>query len=175
MLETMRDRGKFWTPAPDPASDRIEREGLSAGFVRGLHQVLISGDLEKAVAAIAPSAQEVGVWGLAERMPVSLRIARDRALLVSIEPLEVVPGWRDGYVATPCDDGHAVIELSGHALADLVAEAVSADLAAGSRSATILFAGVSVLLYRPAPEAARLHVESPLAAYVWRWLDTRHR
>lgn len=173
MLETMRDRGTFWTPAPDPASDRIERDGLSASFVSGLHQVLISGDLKKAVAAIALSAQEVGLWGMAERMPISLRIARDRALLVSTEPLGATPGWRDGYVATPCGDGYAVIELSGPAVADLVAEATSADLAAGSRSAAILFAGVAALLYRTTPETARLHVESPLVGYVWRWLEGR--
>ncbi|MEO3385420.1 hypothetical protein [Mesorhizobium sp. CAU 1741] len=172
MLETMRDRGKFWTPAPG-LSARIERNDFSAGFVTGLQQVLISGDLDKAAAAIAPSAREVGLWGLAEGTQTWVRFARDRALLVSTASLEIAPGWRDGYVATPCDDGYAVIDLSGPALPEVVAEATSADLEAGSPSAAILFAGVTALLYRSNPRTARLHVESPLAAYLWRWLEER--
>lgn len=173
MLETMRDRGRFWTPAPDMAVAAIERAGFSARFRGGLGQTLLSGDLAAAIATLAPGAPEVGLWGLASQEPLWLRIARDRALLVSAAPLDLAPGWRDGFVATPCDDGYAVIELAGAAMPDVLAEGISAALAAGSRSAAVLFAGVPILLYRTGAETARIHVESALATYLWTWLERR--
>lgn len=173
MLETMRDRGKFWTPAPDRAVVRIEREGLSARFLSGLGQTLVSGDLDAALSTIAPGAPEFGLWGLADTESFSVRVARDRALLVTPAPLAVVSGWRDGFVATPCDDAFAVVEISGEGLLELVSEATSVSLDAGSRSAAVLFAGVTVFLYRSGPATARLHVEAPLAAYLWSWLEER--
>lgn len=173
MLETMRDRGKFWTPAPDWRTARIERDGLSARRIAGLGQTLISGNLRAGVAALAPGAPEAGLWSLLETDRYLVRIARDRGLLVTSESLHVAPGWREGYVATPCDDAYAVIELAGDRLANVMAEATSADLEAGSRSAAVLFAGVTVFLYRAGASTARLHVESPLASYLWKWLDER--
>lgn len=174
MRETMRDRGQFWSPAPDRAA-LLEGDGFAARCVAGLGQTLVSGDLTAGIAALAPGAGEVGLWGVAEAVPYVLRIARDRALLVTPSPLGIAPGWRDGFAATPCDDGYAVIEILGAALGEVIAEAVSADLDAGSRSAAVQFAGVAALLYRTSPGTARLHVESPLAAYLWTWLEIRRR
>lgn len=174
MSETMHDRGIFWAPAPDMAKAEIERDDLSAVFVTGLHQTLISGELDVAMAAIAPHAYEVGLGGDSKaNAAVWVRIARDRALLVSSQPLDIVAGWRDGYVVTPCDDAWAVLDLSGLALYDVIAEAMSADIDAGSRSAAVLFADIPVLLYRTSLSSIRLHVERPLAAYLWRWLEDR--
>ncbi|TYR32283.1 hypothetical protein FY036_10730 [Mesorhizobium microcysteis] len=173
MLETMRDRGKFWTPVPDWTTARIERDGLSVRRIAGLGQMLISGDLRGAVAGLAPGVSEIGLWSLAEADSYFVRSARDRGLLVTPAPQHVAPGWREGYVATPCDDAYAVLELAGSGLAEMVAEATSVDLEAGSRSAAVLFAGVTVFLYRTAPSTARLHVESPMASYLWKWLDER--
>lgn len=173
MADTMRDRGTFWRPAPDRAAAGIEGDGFSARFVSGLGQTLVSGKLDAARAVLLPGAPEVGLWGIAPQDGYGVRIARDRALLVTPSPLTVEPGWRDGFAASPCDDAFAVIELSGDALPELVAEATSADLEAGSRSAAVLFAGLTVFLYRTAPATARLHVESPLAACLWTWLEER--
>ena len=53
----------------------------------------------------------------------------------------------------------------------LAAEGTAAVLDGGSPSASVVFAGVPCLLYRTAPQAARLHVESPFAAYIWTWLE----
>lgn len=172
MRETMRDRGRFWTPAPDPDAV-LERDGFCARRVCGLGQTLVSGDLAAAVAALAPGAPQVGLWQVAESGVFGVRIARDRCLLVTPAPPGVEPGWRDGFAATPCDDAFAVIEISGEALDPLVAEAVAADLSSGSGSAAVPFAGVAALLYRLDARTARLHVESPLAAYLWAWLDGR--
>ena len=172
MRETMRDRGKFWTPAPD-WSVPLAGEGFSARCISGLGQILVSGDLAAATAALAPGAGEVGLWQVAAGECYRVRIARDRALLVTPSPLAVEPGWRSGYAATPCDDAFAVIEISGAALPDIMAEAVAADLDAGSRSAAVQFAGSTALVYRTAPQVARLHIESPLAAWLWAWLSGR--
>ena len=106
--------------------------------------------------------------------PCVVRIARDRALIVSAGQLAVEPGWRsDGWAATPADDVYAVLEIEGAGLPALVSEATSADLDAGSPSASVMFAGIPCLLYRTGQTTARLHVERPLATYVWHWLERR--
>lgn len=172
MLETMHDRGKFWTPSPGEAAI-LAGNGFEARCVCGLGQTLVSGNLPHALAMLAPGAPETGLWAIASADSYSVRLSRDRALVVTPAPLDVAPGWRDGYVATPCDDAYAVVDLSGSDLRSIVAEAASADLEGGSRSAALLFAGVPVMLYRIAQDTARLHVERPLLAYLWQWLDGR--
>lgn len=173
MPDAMDDRGQFWNPQPDWGTARIERDGYSVRGIPGLGQTLVSGNLGAALADLMPDAPEAGLWSVAEGEPLAVRIARDRALLVSSSPLGVAPGWREGYVATPCDDACAVLEISGAALREIVAEGTFVDIEAGSRSAAVLFAGVTVFLYRTGPETARLHVEAPLAAYLWAWLEGR--
>lgn len=172
MPDAMRDRGLFWSAAPSRAA-AIARSDVSARFVSGLGQTLVSGDIDGAIAALACGAPCVGLWELVEDERFAVRMARDRALIVSASPLDATVGWRDGFAATPCDDGFAVIEIAGEGVRDIVAEATAADLDSGSLSAAILFAGVGALLYRTGPDTARIHVEAPLAAYLWRWLEER--
>ena len=172
MADKMHDRGNFWRPVPAP-TDVMQAPGFEARFIAGLSQTLVTGNLDAARAGLVPGAPEVGLWGLATDREYWVSIARDRALLVSPTPLQVAPGWRDGYVATPCADAYAILDLSGDDLPQVIAEATSADLEAGSRSAAVLFAGVPAFLYRTAPSTGRLHVESPLAAYLWTWLAER--
>lgn len=173
MPDAMDDRGQFWNPEPDWATARIERDRYSVRRVLGLGQTLASGNLGAALADLMPDAPETGLWSVMEVDNFSVRIGRDRALLVSPAPLDITPGWRNGYVVTPCDDAYAILEISGAALREIVAEGTSVDIEAGSRSAAVLFAGVTVFLYRTGPETARLHVEAPLAAYLWAWLEGR--
>lgn len=173
MPEAMHDRGQFWRPQPDWGTARIERDGYMVRRILGLGQALASGEIDAAIAEFTPDAPEAGLWSVVEAGPFAVRIGRDRALLVSPAPLGVAPGWRNGYVVTPCDDAYATLEISGAALREIVAEGTSVDIEAGSRSAAVLFAGVTVFLYRTGPETARLHVEAPLAAYLWAWLEGR--
>lgn len=173
MPDAMHDRGQFWNPQPDWGTARIERDGYSVRGIPGLGQTLVSGNLDAALADLMPGAPEIGLWSVVEAESFAVRIGRDRALLVSPAPLDIAPGWRNGYVATPCDDACAILEVSGTALREIVAEGTSVDIEAGSRSAAVLFAGVTVFLYRTGPETARLHVEAPLAAYLWAWLEGR--
>jgi len=172
VAETMRDRGAFWSPAPDWASARVDRPGWSARRLSAHGRTLVSGDLAAAKASLAPDAAEVGLWGISPSQPAFLRMARDKALLVTPQPLAVASGWNAaGFVATPCDDGYAAFEISGEGLRDVICEATAADLDAGSPSAAIVFAGVAGILYRRAESVAVLEVESPLSAYIWSWLE----
>ena len=168
---TMRDRGLFWRPVPDWPSAEIGRGGWSARRKSGLGQTLVSGDVEAAIDDLAHGAAEVGLWGITDTDRVLVRIARDKALLVTPSPIAFEPPSRGVFVATPADDAWAVFDLSGGDIADLVAQATAVDLGAGSRSASLMFAGVPALLYRTSPDAARLHVEAPLATYLWTWLE----
>lgn len=169
--ETMRDRGLFWRSVPDWPGEGLQRDGFSCRPIAGLGQTLISGDVEAGAALLMPGTAQVGFWGLHEGDGVLVRIARDKALLVSARPL--APDARRhgaGFVASPCDDAYAVLEMSGPSLREVVACATAADPDMGSPSAAILFAGVPALLYRTSPDVARLHVEAPLAAYLRDWL-----
>lgn len=164
-----------WTPVPtDWAGTAIQGDGFSARRVLGLGQTLVSGDLTAASAALAPGAPTVGLWQAAETLPAFVRIARDRALLVSERPLAVEDGCRtEGFALSTADDVWAVLEIEGEALADLMAEGAAADFSRASPSAATLFAGAPALIYRTTPSTARLHVESPLLPSVWRWLEMR--
>ena len=171
MREAMDDRGRFWLPVPDWRTASLDGEGWRARRIPDVRQTLVSGDLGAARSVLAPGLVEVGLWEIAESGAAVVRIARDRALIVSISsPPMAAPGWHDRFAVSPCDDLYAVLEISGASVADVVAEATAVDFTDGSRSAALLFAGVSCLLYRSGPQTARLHVESPFAAYIWTWL-----
>ena len=168
------DRGVFWTPSPDWRQDEIRRDGFMARRISRISQVLVSGNLTAAKIALARGAPEVGLWQVADGASYCVRMARDRMLVVSILPLTFTPGWHaGGWAATPADDLYAIIQIEGRDLERLIAEGTGADLAAGSPSASILFAGVPVLLYRITPQTAHLHVDASHAAYLWTWLETR--
>lgn len=164
-----------WTPLPAGWPEAaIRGDGFSARRVLGLGQTLVSGDFSAASAALGASLPRVGLWETAESLPALVRIARDRALLVSERPLALEDGWRaEGFALSQADDAWGVLDLGGEALPDLMAEGASADLSLGSPSASTLFAGVPALIYRTGSNTARLHVEAPLLPYVWRWLETR--
>ena len=173
MREAFPDPMAKWTPTPDWRAARLARPDWRAAPVLGLHQTLLSGDLAAGFAALSPKLESVGLWRIAPA-PAAIRIARDRALVVSSQAPVLPWGWHDaGWAATDASDAFIVFELAGAALRSLVAEATSADLDADSPSAAIQFAGVAALLYRATEDCARLHVEFPFAPYVWRWLETR--
>ncbi|MBS3651099.1 hypothetical protein KEU06_21025 [Pseudaminobacter sp. 19-2017] len=170
----MAEREQFWSAPPEWETAEITRAGFSARPVLGLGQVLVSGQFDAARETLAPGAPEAGLWSVIEGDRYLVRIARDRALLVTSQPLAIQSGWHaQGFATSPADDGWSVFELGGEGLRDVIAEAVSADLDRGSPSAAVQFAGTTALLYRTAENRARLHLERAVAAYVWQWLETR--
>jgi hypothetical protein len=142
----------------------------------GLHQILVSGRIDKAALSLCPGAVEVGLWGLAAADRILVRVARDRALIVAASPVTVSEGWNpEGWCATVMSDAYRIFEIGGPRLADLVGGAVSADFRKGSPSAAVQFANIEALLYRTGETRARLHVEAPLAPYAWRWMEEQVR
>lgn len=159
-----------WPPARGDAELLVDRPRLTARRLDGLGQTLISGDLNAAVASLAPGAPMLGLYALAPAGAHALRIGRTSALLVTPAPLSVVDGWRDGWCATSVDDGWAVVEVSGEDAPQALMQATSADLAAASPSAAVLVFGLRGLLART-PSGFRVHVEAPWLETLLGWLD----
>jgi hypothetical protein len=159
-----------WPPARGGAELLIDRQRLTARRLGELGQTLISGDLEAAVAGLAPGAPMLGLYALAPQGTHGLRIGRSSALLVTPAPLAVADGWRDGWCATSVDDGWAAVEVSGEDTSLALMQATSADLASGSPSAAVLVFGLRGLLTRT-PCGSRVHIESPWLETLLTWLD----
>ena len=159
-----------WSRARRPEGRLIDRPRLVADALSGRGHALISGDLEAAIGALAPGAPLIGLHAVAPAGAHALRIARDRALLITPAPLGAAGGWRDGWCATSVDDGWAAVEISGPDAPLALMQGTSADLAAGSPSAAAMFAGLRCLLART--EAGfRLHFEAPWLEALLTWLE----
>jgi hypothetical protein len=159
-----------WPPARGRVGLLIDRPRLRARALDGLGQTLVSGDLEAAVAALAPGAPILGLYALAPEGAHALRIGRASALLITPAPLAVAEGWRDGWCATSVDDGWAAVEVSGADAPQALAEGTSANLAAGSPSAAVVVFGLRALLGRT-QVGFRIHLEAPWLETLLAWLD----
>jgi hypothetical protein len=159
-----------WLPARGGSELLIDRQGLVARRLVGLGQTMISGDLDAAVAALAPGSPMLGLYALAPRGAHALRIGRTSALLITPAPLAAADGWRDGWCATSVDDGWAAVDLSGDDAPHALMQATSADLASGSPSAAAMIFGLRGLLART-PSGLRVHVESTWLETLLNWLD----
>jgi hypothetical protein len=76
-----------WPPARGGAELLIDRQRLTARRLGGLGQTLISGDLDAAIAELAPGAPMLGLYALAPESAHALRIGRASALLITPGPL----------------------------------------------------------------------------------------
>jgi hypothetical protein len=159
-----------WPAARGAAGLLIDRQRLTVRRLGGLGQTLISGDLDAAVADLAPGAPMLGLCALALNGAHALRIGRQNALLVTPAPLTPQEGWRDSWCATSVDDGWAAIEISGDDAPRALMEATSADLASGSPSAAVLVFGLRGLLARTA-SGFRVHFEAAWLETLLVWLD----
>jgi hypothetical protein len=159
-----------WAPARGGAELLIDGQRLAARRLSGLGQTLISGDLDAAIADLAPGAPMLGLYALAPEGAHGLRIGRTSALLVTPAPLATAEGWRDGWCATSVDDAWAAVEVSGEDASQALMQATSADLASGSPSAAVIYFGLRGLLVRT-PSGFRVHVESPWLETLLTWLD----
>lgn len=169
MRET-RTREMEW-PAPRGGAELLaDRPRLTTRRLVGLGQTLISGDIDAGLAALAPGAPILGLYALASESAHGLRIGRRSALLVTPTPLAASEGWRDGWCATPVDDGWAAVEVSGDDVAQALMQATSADLASGSHSAAVLVFGLRGLLART-QTGFRVHIETTRLETFIAWLD----
>ena len=159
-----------WPPARGGAEPLIDRQRLIARRLGGLGQTLISGNLDAAVAGLAPGAPMLGLYALAPESAHTLRIGRMSALLITPAPLAVMDGWRDGWCATNVDDGWAAVDVLGADAPRALMQATAADLASGSSSAAVFVFGLRGLLART-PSGFRVHIESPWLETLLTWLD----
>ena len=175
-------REMLLSPPRDGGELLIDRQRLAARRRSGLGQTLISGDLDAAIAELAPGAPMLGLYALASEGAHALRIGRTSALLVTPAPPigrseerpsldgPCIEGWRDGWCATSVDDAWAAVEVSGQDATQALMQATSSDLASGSPSAAVIFFGLRGLLVKT-PAGFRVHVESPWLEALLTWLD----
>jgi hypothetical protein len=159
-----------WSPARSPEGLLVTRPGFAVHGHSGLGQTLVSGDVEAALRALAPGAPLLGLHAFAPTTAHALRIARDRALIVTRAPIGAADGWRDGWCATSLDDAYAVLDIEGAGAGSVLMQGTTVDLAACSPSAALMFAGQRCLLARLAG-GFRLHVERPRLEAMLTWLD----
>jgi hypothetical protein len=159
-----------WPPARGAAGLLIDGRRLAAQRLSGLGQTLVSGDLDAAIATLAPGAPILGLYALAPEGAHALRIGRTSALLVTPAPLVTTDGWRNGWCATSVDDAWAAVEVSGEDAGNALMQATSADLASGSPSAAVMVFGLRGLLVRTS-SGFRVHVEAPWLETLLAWLD----
>ena len=172
--KVMPDPMAKWTPSPAWTAAQIVRADWSAKPILGLSMALVAGNIAAATSALAPNLSRVGAWQMVSASDHVLRIARDKALVVTLAPIPFETGWNAaGFSVTDASTAYGVIEIAGEALADIIAEATAVDIDSGSRSASLLFAGVVCLVVRTAPNVARVYLEAGHMTYIWRWLETR--
>jgi hypothetical protein len=158
-----------WPLARGVAGLLIDRPRLTARRLDALGQTLISGNLEAAVAGLAPGAPTLGLYALPPSSAHALRIGRTSALLITPAPLDAADGWRDGWCATSVDDAWAAVEILGADAPQALMQATSADLVSDSPSAAVLVFGLRALLART-PSGFRFHVEAPWLETLLTWL-----
>lgn len=169
----MRDLAEKWPAAPDWQAAVLNLGGVIVKTVSGLNQSLVSGDLAAWADFSGIVGQGAGANDLVRGDRYALRVARDRMLVVSARPLTVAPGWhRQGFAVTNMDAALHVFDIAGPGVPRLLARATTAAPDANSTSAALLFAGVSVCVYRfEDAQHIRVHVDRGLAPYLWEWLE----
>lgn len=159
-----------WGGRTPSAGEALEIGSVRAVIEPEMNALMISGDLAAALAEFSPEARMVGLGEDCGTGDHALRIARDRVLLITRGALDVEPGWHPaGYAVSRAGDLFAAVTLSGPDAVSIIAEGVTVDLASGSPSAAILFAGQFALLARRGEDFC-LWIERPMLPWLWTWL-----
>lgn len=169
----MHDLGQYWPPLADWDKVRIERHGLTVRPVPGLSRHLVSGALSAFADLAGLYGEGVGALGLAMGERYMVRLARDRMLVVGLEGELATGGWHEaGFAVTDVSAAFQAFEIEGALSSGLLAEATAIDPAHPGPSASVVFAGMLVILHAHG-EADRLllHVERSQANALWSWLE----
>lgn len=170
----MLDHAAKWDAEPDWGIAQIDARGIRIRSLDLPEQVWVSGDLVAFGKASGLDCQGAGALGVVRGDVYTVRLGRNRLLVVGALTPAISEGWNDaGYAVTAMGGANHVFELDGQNLDDLLAMATTIDLVAPSPSASVGFASTPAVLYRHEPSGRlRLHVERGLAVYVWTWLRT---
>lgn len=166
----MVDFDQLWKAVPEREAMRVTTAIGSIRRVEGLSQYVVSGDIGAAAAGVGVDASGVGALGLVSGDVYSVRLARDRMLIVSNKELALEPGWNNAGYAVTDMSALGVFEIDGALADEIVSRATTPPLA--GPSAAISFARVEAVLYRCRKgEAVRVHVDPSLTPYVWNWFQ----
>lgn len=156
----MSDRSTFWPAPPDWATARIEAPGLTVTASHGDRGVFLLSGPGLAVAQVA-----------ADHPGTLLQIAPDRAMLVTDAHAGLQDGMHPaGLAVSDLSDAYVRIDIRGLAATKLLSlGSPSLAIDPDPRAAAVGFAGVT-LLVEPFEGGTRLHVDRPLAPYLWHWL-----
>lgn len=170
----MVDHAETWDAIPDWTTARLSGKDVAVRSIELPDQALVSGDLAAFARIAGMDAQGAGALGRVEGNAYTIRLARDRLLVVGSPPETIVDGWNEaGFAVTPMGGAYHVFALSGEGCSMLLSQATTLNPDDPGPSATVGFGGIPAMLYRHGPSAEfRLHVERGLAVYLWRWLQT---
>ncbi|THF47985.1 hypothetical protein [Allorhizobium terrae] len=163
----MLDRSKFWSAATTVGT--ITRSpAMTVEVLPAIPQVMISGDFANAMARFDFPAP-VGLLAQAKGERYSLRLARNRILVVGLDLTAEPQSWLDGMAMSSMTGALAVIEISGTARMELVARGTAIDPESASPCAALHFAGVNSILYKY-DDRLRLHFDRGLVSYMADWI-----
>jgi len=167
----MPEHGREWGRIPDRETQRLDMQGLAVHNVLGLTQYMVSGNLQAAAKRVGVDADGVGAMGLASGARYTVRLARDRLLIVCDENGLLEHGWHDsGYAVTEMSAALEIFELSGPVARDVVKRATTLSHGGTSPCAATIFAGVTACVYRYGDDhTVRIHLDRGLAPYLWNW------
>lgn len=168
------DTHKLWQDIPDLGMAKLNMPGAFIHKVSVGSQYMVSGSLALAAAKAGVDAEGAGVLGLVTGAKYSLRLARERLLIVSDAAEALSPGWHDdGYAVTPMGGALAVFEISGPRAIEIVKRATVISTDTPGPCAAVNFAGATACLYRFGnQETVRIHIDRGLAPYLWQWFET---
>ncbi len=148
-----------WTDRPLAPGASIDVAGVRVTRAAEGVQYLISGDLDAAVAALSPGAARPGFGEVAGKGDIAIRIARDRALLVTAAPVARDAGWQaEGFALSPAGGLYVALALQGDGAAGLLAQMLASAPPWGSPSAMVPVLGRSALV-TGRPDGLTLWVE----------------
>jgi hypothetical protein len=169
----MRDLTSSWPAVPAWADVSLNRNDLTARTVTPHSQHLVSGNLAAFAANAGLPDTGAGLFKQVSGDGYSLRVARDRVLVINGSAEALGPGWHpEGYAATDVSASYHVFEFEGDGIEALLQEAMFVDPNVQSASAATTFVGQAAIVYYHDGKL-RLHVERGFAPFIWQWLEAR--
>ena len=159
-----------WTDEPLRIGEEIRVETVCVVHKPLGYATLVSGNLDAALKDIAPGAREAGLCAEVGDGSIALRIGRDKALLVTNDPIDHKSAWNfNGYAVSPADDCYCLLAVSGDGAEMFLAQGTACNLTNASPSPAILFAGEQALLVRN-QSSFHLYVDRAHLTFITSWI-----
>lgn len=169
----MRDLTASWPAVPAWTDVSLDRGDLRVKTTTLQSQHLVSGNLAAFAAKAGLPDTGAGLFQQVSGERYSLRVARDRVLVVNGAAETLGPGWHlEGYAVTDVSATYHVFEFEGDGIEALLQEAMFVDPSIQSPSAAATFVGQAAIVYYRDGKLC-LHVERGFAPFIWQWLEAR--